>query len=1124
MIKCNNIEAAEKLIQFLYDSRNQIQCSQIIDIQVDSMTSQVYIKNTVLNRIVQMYNKNQNEIYIYDYLAQNPQFFFNQTGTQISFSDETFKMFVDNYLNSKDVALLTSIGGNVQVCVDSKIISSEAIRLLERKIKPSRIAKQQYQTKICLEKLLNIIKSDFIMASSKLSTIQQLDIIFNNISLEDSYSFYSASSKAIIAQLGLVTVENFHSYLKQTYSQEYNEFSEYIHQSFQHLNLKIKHFEYKTEWKFNIRINALINGMYLKTQLSELIIKQLKFQKSSSSNNLALQLFMYDKEQMKNNVIYAFTDQIESLVKSLIFVAGVTDENSFLLIEKIGIMTQQALQTIKTNGPPFICQLNDKQYYKYIFDITQQNKLIEIQITSDLSFKDILPHYYITKQLNNDQLFELNFIQQQKNLNQFYICQKFENLVNEYMAQHYTKIDVEFCLIEAIYVIIYYQNIEFNIEIQESYLIQQNDLQSVLQQFIEKHVFNLRNVLQFSIFKDMLQKYYAKHNICFSKCIKLYDNYKIKSCVSNIFRNNLNKPCVGALQKLSTRYSNIILNNNQLQHYNLQLNYLRDLNASIYKNIELIKDIIKDNLTQNIYILMNHTFSEEQLFSIISSQFKPQTKSNKKLYLKNCLQRVVTFDMLFELLKQNTEKYDPDYILQYSLNQAIQQQDYKIYNVTIDQKQIKYFPQLFIADKLTNQSQFCIEYNTTSQVFENIKQFIKTNYTIVSSNFKNNYENTLMHIIYHQDVNVEPDKLQSNAQNDSESSELSDEMYTEKIMNNYSESVMECSGVVTCQQIQRQILTMFFIKIPTNVIIDLVLQLFPKANFFDKFQTDKYRYIIKTDTIFYNLYNKNLKEKTKQVIQLLHDDTSDIIPEMVNEFEQIISEHYEFKEYDKDVDTFVIDQNYTTMDLIMLRFKQSFGKKFIIKHCCKALENKKLSMATCYKVLDGHSDMDYYIQDLVLNLYSKYDTQLSNKKRQLIRYYKSESWKFTIRLIHNEELEQIFKPFLSENYHILRHNKQQSVINDILIKSSKNKLNYNNLQQQLGLVSLQDIYDKLIKIQQTYLQVTLRHQTFQKLFGFHCEPKYNIWFQNKVYNCGFIYFNLFDKSIVDQKIVDQIQQ
>ncbi|CAL6003746.1 Hypothetical_protein [Hexamita inflata] len=78
--------------------------------------------------------------------------------------------------------------------------------------------------------------------------------------------------------------------------------------------------------------------------------------------------------------------------------------------EKIGILTIQELQTIKTNGPPFICQLNDKQYYKYIFDITQQNKLIEIQITSDLSFKDILPHYYITKQLNNDQLFELTYI------------------------------------------------------------------------------------------------------------------------------------------------------------------------------------------------------------------------------------------------------------------------------------------------------------------------------------------------------------------------------------------------------------------------------------------------------------------------------------------------------------------------------------------------------------------------------------------------------------------------------------------------------------------------------------------------------------------------------------------
>ncbi|CAL6064692.1 Hypothetical_protein [Hexamita inflata] len=178
MIQCNNIEAVEALIQFLYNSRNKIQCSQIIDIDVDTVTNQVNIKNTVQNRIVQMYNKNMNEICIYDYLAQNQQFFTNQTGTQISFTDDTFQMFVDNYLTSLDAAILSKISDNIQVCINQKPISLEAIKLLERQIKPSRIAKQQYQTKMCTEKLINIIKSDFIMASSKLSTIQQLDIIF----------------------------------------------------------------------------------------------------------------------------------------------------------------------------------------------------------------------------------------------------------------------------------------------------------------------------------------------------------------------------------------------------------------------------------------------------------------------------------------------------------------------------------------------------------------------------------------------------------------------------------------------------------------------------------------------------------------------------------------------------------------------------------------------------------------------------------------------------------------------------------------------------------------------------------------------------------------------------------
>ncbi|CAL6064686.1 Hypothetical_protein [Hexamita inflata] len=392
-------------------------------------------------------------------------------------------------------------------------------------------------------------------------------------------------------------------------------------------------------------------------------------------------------------------------------------------------------------------------------------------------------------------------------------------------------------------------------------------------------------------------------------------------------------------------------------------------------------------------------------------------------------------------------------------------------------------------------------------------------------NINNNYDDLLMHILYYQNVNVNTNIIENKEQSDNDSDETDE---TEHNTNIYSESLMAQAGIATYQQIQKQIQFSFGQKLSQTAIKNLIVLLFPNVKIIDNFQSDNYQHKICIDTLYCNLFNKNLKEKTKQVIQILHDDTSDIIPEMVSEFEQIISEHYEFKEYDKDADTFVIDQNYTTMDLIILRLKHSFGKKFVIKHCCKALENKKLNTVTCYKVLDGHSDMDYYIQDLIVNLYSKYDTQLSNKKRQLIRYYKSQSWKFTIRLINNEELEQIFKPFLSENYHILNHNKQQSVINDILINSSKKKLDTRDLLKQLGLVTVYDIYDKLISSHQIYLQVTLRYQTILKIFGFHCEQTYNIQYTKPPltipisYQYHFVYLNLFDKSIVNQETADKI--
>ncbi|CAL6015171.1 Hypothetical_protein [Hexamita inflata] len=1123
MIKCNNIEAAEKLIQFLYDSRNQIQCSQIIDIQVDSMTSQVYIKNTVLNRIVQMYNKNQNEIYIYDYLAQNPQFFFNQTGTQISFSDETFKMFVDNYLNSKDVALLTSIGGNVQVCVDSKIISSEAIRLLERKTKPSRIAKQQYQTKICLEKLLNIIKSDFILASSKLSTIQQLDIIFNNMSLENNYNFYYVLEKQESIQQGIVTKEHFNTYIKVMYPQDIETIMyQYIDLCFQQLNLQIKHIQYKTQQKSNIQFNNLISGLYLKSSLSLSTIKQLQNKNlpklNSDSNNLMKKLF-------NSNILHIKSVQVDTVIKSLIFVSG-----DYLDSQSLGIITEKELLVIKTNGPQFIRDLTDLQFYQYIFEITQ-TQFMTLQIKPDQTFKNIIPNYYVLDKLNRNQQLELDYLlNQNEKANQTYICQIFENTLTKFISMYYNKINVEFCLQEALYIIQYYQKFQFHNEkslYSDLCLVQQQEMQdSILLHLKETKIVNTYNKLQQFIFNDMLTQYYIKNNISFVKSININDNFRISNCASNIFSKNLNTSCLSALQQLSAQYLQIAthdtLLNNKALYLKIYSNYLKDLNKSVLNISDQVKNIINTNLESQIYMRTNHNFSEEQILNIISQSSEEPIKNQRQNIFTN--QSLVTFNQLQDQIQLDKIKYCSDYIINYSIKQTANKLGYKQQCTTIDNKTIYYLPQLFIIENLTIQAKFCIESNTNRCLFDGIKQYILTNYELLTLCINNHFDDLLMHILYYQQISITSNQLVKQGQSENESD--NDTYYEHN--SNYSENLMEQAGIVTYQQIQKQIMFSFSQKLTQTAIKNLILLIFPNVKIINNFKSDKYQHVITIDTIFYHLYNKNLKEKTKQVIQLLHDDTSDIIPEMVNEFEQIISEHYEFKEYDKDVDTFVIDQNYTTMDLIMLRFKQSFGKKFIIKHCCKALENKKLSMATCYKVLDGHSDMDYYIQDLVLNLYSKYDTQLSNKKRQLIRYYKSESWKFTIRLIHNEELEQIFKPFLSENYHILRHNKQQSVINDILIKSSKNKLDTRDLLKQLGLVTVYDIYDKLITTNQIYLQVSLRHQTIQKIFGFHCEQIYTIHYAKPPlviplpYQYHFVYLNLFDKSIVNQETADKI--